>query len=86
MEASEGAPLGARHFLLCEMGVVLAGGVRVRPQQVHEATATMNGPSCMVFRYRELGPVRFRGALLCLGRRVTFHVNGWEGTCQGRWV
>ena len=37
VEGLEEASLDARHVLLCEVGVVLGGGVAARPQQRHEA-------------------------------------------------
>ena len=37
VEGLEEASLDAGHVLLCEVGVVLGGGVRARPQQRHEA-------------------------------------------------
>ena len=37
VEGAEEAWLDAGHVLLCELGVVLGGGVRARPQQRHEA-------------------------------------------------
>ena len=35
VEGAEEASLDARHFLLCEVGVVMGGGVWARPQQRH---------------------------------------------------
>ena len=37
VEGAEEASLDAGHVLLCEVGVVLGGGVRAWPQQRHEA-------------------------------------------------
>ena len=37
VEGLEEASLDAGHILLCEVGVVLGGGVWARPQQRHEA-------------------------------------------------
>ena len=37
VEGAEEASLDAGHVLLCEVGVVLGGGVWARPQQCHEA-------------------------------------------------
>ena len=37
VEGLEEASLDAGHVLLCEVGVVLGGGVGARPQQRHEA-------------------------------------------------
>ena len=37
VEGLEEASLDAGHVLLCEVGVVLGGGVWARPQQRHEA-------------------------------------------------
>ena len=37
VEGAEEASLDGRHVLLCEVGVVLGGGVWARPQQRHEA-------------------------------------------------
>ena len=37
VEGAEEASLDARHVLICEVGVVLRGGVWARPQQRHEA-------------------------------------------------
>ena len=37
VEGAEEASLDARHAFLCEVGVVLGGGVWARPQQRHEA-------------------------------------------------
>ena len=37
VEGAEEASLDAGHVLLCEVGVVLGGGVWVRPQQRHAA-------------------------------------------------
>ena len=37
VEGAEEASLDAGHVLLCEVGVVLGGGVSARPQQRHEA-------------------------------------------------
>ena len=37
VEGAEEALLDAGHVLLCEVGVVLGGGVWARPQQRHEA-------------------------------------------------
>ena len=37
VEGAEEASLDAGHVLLCEVGVVLGGGVLARPQQRHEA-------------------------------------------------
>ena len=33
-----------------------------------------------------VGPMRFRGASLCWGHRLTFHVHRSAGICQVRWV
>ena len=46
----------------------------------------MVGQSCTVLGRGALGPVRFRGASFCRGRRVTFHVHHSVGICQDRWV
>ena len=37
VEGAEEASLDAGHVLVCEVGVVLGGGVGARPQQRHEA-------------------------------------------------
>ena len=37
VEGLEEASLDAGHVLLCEVGIVLGGGVLTRPQQRHEA-------------------------------------------------
>ena len=48
--------------------------------------AILNGQSCMVVGRGGVAPVPLRGASLCWGRRVTFHVQWWAGICQDRWV
>ena len=61
----------------CWVGVFGHGHSRVMRR-----AATMNGQSCMVVGRGGVGPVRFGGASLCWGRRVTFHVHRWAGMCQ----
>ena len=46
----------------------------------------MKGQSCMVMGRRGVGPMRFRGASLCWGRRVTFEAHRWAVTYQDHWV
>ena len=65
VEGAEEAALDAGHVLLSEVGVVLGGGVWVRPQHLHERAATMYGQSCRVVGRGEVGPLRFGEASLC---------------------
>ena len=48
--------------------------------------ATMYGQSCTEVGRGGVGPLRFRGASLCLGRRLTFHSHRSMGIPQVRWV
>ena len=89
LQASKGAEqalLDAGHVLFHELGVVFGGGVWTRHSRVMRRAATMYWQSCMVMGCGGVGPVRFRGASLCRGRRVTFHTHCSAGICQVRWV
>ena len=86
VEGAEEASLDAGHVLFPVVGVVLAGGVWARPQQVKRRAATMYRQSCMVVGRAGIGPVRFREASLCWGRRVTFNVHCSAGIPEVRWV
>ena len=46
----------------------------------------MYGQSCRVLGCLRVGPMRFRGASLCSGCRVTFHVHRCAAISQDRWV
>ena len=85
VEGLEEASLDAGHVLLCEVGVVLGGGVWARPQQRHEA-GCMYGHSCRVVGRGGVGPLRFGGASLCWGRSGTTHTHRSVGIPQVRWV
>ena len=54
--------------------------------KVIRRAATMYRQSCMVKGGWGIGPVQFRGACLCWGRRGTFHTHCSVGICQVRWV
>ena len=86
VEGLEEASLDAGHVLLCEVGVVLGGGVWARPQQRHEAgchhvRAELQGGGAWGG-----GSPAVWGASLCWGRSVTTHTHRSVGIRQVRWV
>ena len=81
VEGLEEASLDAGHVLLCEVGVVLGGGVWVMRR-----AATMYGQSSRVVGRGGVGPLWFGGASLCWGRSVTTHTHRSVGIPQVRWV
>ena len=81
-EEAQEAILNSGHVLFVEVGVVLAGGVWARPQQGHEAGCHHVREDLYGDGPWRGGPLRFRGASLCWGHRVTFHAHCSAWICQ----
>ena len=67
VEGAEEASLDAGHVLLCEVGVVLGGGVWAGHSSAMRRAATMYGQSCRVVGRGGVGPLRFGGLHACVG-------------------